>query len=795
MPTSSSRTERPFLQAVRAGALVVDGAMGTQLYERGILYGTCFDELNASRPELVAKVHEDFLRAGAQVIETNTFGANALRLEKYGLASRVRELNTAGVRIARAAAGSQAYVLGAIGPSGYFLGGGGAGAGSAGSAGEMGVDDLAKVKAVLLEQARALVEAKVDAIVVETFRQDPRAARVAVEAAVEAAEGRIPVIASASLDDSGRMAEGTEADEIARLAREWVASVVGVNCSDGPMGVLAAVTKMIPVGLPVLASPNAGQPRRVDERTVYVSTPEYFGVYARRMIRVGVRLVGGCCGTTRPSTSGRSARRGGADGRGDGRGRDAGGRRRPSLTDGSIGVPERSSRAALQTPMAARGAELSRRAKVARGRFVVSVEVNPPVGLDPSRAIAAARSLKAGGVDVVNIADGARAQARMSNIALAVRIQSEVSIETILHVCGRDRNLLGTLAHLLGAHDLGVRNLVVITGDPPKMGDFPGRDGGLRRISTRFGILALATAPEPRRRPGRQDARGDDGVPARDRGGAGSPQLSERELARLADKKAAGAADGDDPAGLLARRARPVPRRRRAPRAAGARRPVAAGELPERRVPAQRGPRDAGARRPIRERMRKAGSGPAAQQGGRRDRERDPRRGAWPGRGGLRDASVRAARAGARGARRLPGSGTGTSMKRSAALEVATLLGVAALGACRRAPVDAAGGPEASSEGPQDDGGRACRRRRQLFTPRARPDARSPLPLALGLPARRLLRSTRDARRTSRSWDAARGAAGGYADRARPPHAGPGRVAASPRRSCRRTPARRRRDA
>ncbi len=520
MPSSSSRTQRPLLDAVRAGVLVVDGAMGTQLYERGVLYGSCFDELNVTRPELVTKVHDDFLRAGAQVIETNTFGANALRLEKYGLASRVQELNLAGVRVARAAAAGQAYVLGAIGPSGYFLGG----------AGEMGADDRAKVKAVLLEQARALVEADVDALLVETFRQTPEL-RVAVEAAIEAAEGRVPVIASASLDENGRMAEGTEADEIARLMKEWGASVVGVNCADGPMGVLAAVGKMIPAGLPVFASPNAGQPRRVDERTVYVSTPEYFGVYARRMIRVGVRMVGGCCGTT-PEHVRRiaaAARMAGAAGDTEARADDESAR-----TDGSI-VPAVFPGALTPRSLEQRG-ELA--AKIARGRFVVSVEVNPPVGLDPSRAVAAARMLKAGGVDAVNIADGARAQARMSNLALAVRIQHEVGVQTILHVCGRDRNLLGTLAHLLGAHDLGIHNLVVITGDPPKMGDFP--DATAVYDLDSIGILKLATRLNHGVDPGGKPLGATTGFLLAT--GAEPAALNyPRELARLKDKKAAGA--------------------------------------------------------------------------------------------------------------------------------------------------------------------------------------------------------------------------------------------------------------
>ena len=518
---------RPFIEAVRAGVVVVDGAMGTQLYERGVLYSSCFEELNVSRPELVAKVHADYLRAGAQMLETNTSGANALRLEKYGLQSRVRELNAAGVRIARAAAAGQAYVAGAIGPSGYFLGQPGQGEATGASA-----DDLAKVKAVFSEQASALVEAGVDAIIVETIRQTPEL-RIAVEAAVEASDGRVPVIASVSLDEGGRMAEGTDAAEVARLVREWGASIVGVNCSDGPMSVLAAAEKMIPAGLPVLAAPNAGLPRRVDERMVYVSTPEYFGIYARRMIRVGVRLVGGCCGTT-PEHIKRIAAA-------------------ARMTAGAVEAPpgtEPPPPAALEpfatvhsiVPGALQATPFEQRSglssKIASKRFVVSVEVNPPVGLDPSRAVAAAKMLKAGGVDVVNIADGARAQARMSNLAMAVRIQREAGIEAIVHVCGRDRNLLGTLGHLLGAHDLGVRNLVVITGDPPKMGDFP--DATAVYDLDSIGILKLASRLNHGVDPG--------GKPL---GAATSFVLAtgaepaalnyEREISRLKQKKAAGA--------------------------------------------------------------------------------------------------------------------------------------------------------------------------------------------------------------------------------------------------------------
>ncbi len=520
MPPSSSKTERPLLEAIRSSVLVFDGAMGTQLYERGVLYSACFEELNASRPELVTKVHEDYLRAGAQIIETNTFGANALRLEKYGLQARVRELNAAGVRVARAAAAGQAYVVGAVGPSGYFLG----------EAGQSSAEDLAKVKAAVSQQAHALVEAGVDALLVETVRQTPEL-RVCLQAAVEVSEGRIPVIASVSLDESGRMAEGTGAAEIARLVKEWGASVVGVNCSDGPMAVLAAVEKMVSVGLPILAAPNAGLPRRVDERMVYVSTPEYFGIYARRMIRVGVRVVGGCCGTTpdhikRIAAAARMAGAHDSDAKADDelpRADQAG--VGPSLLPGALQPAAFEERSLLA-------------AKIGRKRFVVSVEVNPPVGLDASRAVAAAKMLKDGGVDVVNIADGARAQARMSNLALAVRVQREVGVETILHVCGRDRNLLGTLAHLLGAHELGLRNLVVITGDPPKIGDFP--DATAVYDLDSIGILKLAARLNHGVDPGGKAL----GATTRFVLATGAEPAAlnyPRELARLQEKKVAGA--------------------------------------------------------------------------------------------------------------------------------------------------------------------------------------------------------------------------------------------------------------
>ncbi len=576
------------LEALRHGTLVVDGAMGSQLYERGVLYSVCYEELNASRPELVRKIHEDYLRAGAQLIETNTFGANAMRLEKHGLQSRVRELNLAAVHVAREAAGTKALVGGAIGPSGYFLG-------------EALDVDLRRVGDAMLEQAEALVDAGVDALMIETMRQSVEL-RLAIEAARKASGGKVPIVAEVSVDEAGRLADGKTSGDIGKMMIDWGADVIGINCSEGPMGVLAAVEPMLALGVPVSAVPNAGLPRRVDERLVYVSTPEYFGVYARRMFKLGVKMVGGCCGTT-PEHIKRiaaAARMVGVEG---GRDEDQSARDKDSEAPPSLVV------GGTPPPSLAERSELGK--KIGK-RFVVSVEVNPPVGLDLSKQLAAAKMLKAGGVDVVNIADGARAQARMGNLAMAARIQQELGMETILHVCGRDRNLLASLAHLLAAHELGIRNLVIITGDPPKMGDFP--DATPVYDLDSIGLLKLASrlnhGVDPAGKPIGQGTRF---VLAT---GAEPAALNyERELARLHQKKEAGAElvmtqPVYDPE-LLGRFLNDI-------KPLGL--PVLVGVLPlasyrnaeflHNEVPGMQVPEA------VRERMRKAGTGPAARKEG-----------------------------------------------------------------------------------------------------------------------------------------------------------------------------------
>jgi methionine synthase / methylenetetrahydrofolate reductase(NADPH) len=464
MPPASSPPEarRSFLDAIRRGVLTVDGGMGTQLYERGVLFNVNYEELAITRPDFVERIHEDYVRAGAQVIETNTFGANRVRLARHGFDERVREINLAGAKVARKAAADRAFVAGAIGPTGLVFAG-------------FSDDERERVRAAFREQADALAEGGVDALMVETMRQ-PEEIELAIEG-VKSSNGKdLPLVAQVSVDENLTMADGTPVEQMGERLKALGVDVIGVNCCDGPQVVFAAVEKLLPLGVPLSAIPNAGLPRRVDDRFIYVSTPEYFGVFARRMCKLGVRLVGGCCGTT-PEHIRRIAAAARMEGSASASSALAEGHDAPLW----IGAPgeDAEGKPSIAPPPAAAGVTVVPRdqksrfaAKIGR-KFVVSVEVNPPIGLDPKPALDAARALTAGGVDVINIADGARAQARMSNLALAVRMQEELGIETLLHVCGRDRNLLGQVAHLLGAHALGIKNLVIITGDPPKMGDFP----------------------------------------------------------------------------------------------------------------------------------------------------------------------------------------------------------------------------------------------------------------------------------------------------------------------------------
>ena len=437
-----TRRDTSFREAMRS-LLVFDGAMGSLLYERGVFVTQNFEQLNVTRPEVVGKIHEDYVAAGAQVIETNTFGGNGFCLDRHGLGDQVRAFNVAGARLARKAAGEDVWVAGSIGPTGLVPG--------VASPAEL---DLAA--ATFADQAAALVEGGVDLFVLETFRHLEEM-RIAIEAA-RAAAAELPIIASMAFNPSETVADGSTPEQVAATLRGWGADVIGVNCGDGPQLALAIAERMRGAGMPLCVQPNAGLPRTVDGRLLYMATPEYLDVFARRTIQLGATMIGGCCGTT-PDHVHWMAKSG----------RMLGDKRtevlRPSAARATEVVP-----VLTPIPLAERS-DFS--AKIAAGTFVVSVEVNPAPGLDPTKALEGAKMLLANGVDIVNVADAPRAMARMSNLAFCSLLLERYGIQPILHVCGRDRNLLGQMAHLLGAHAIGIRNLVVITGDPPKVGDYP----------------------------------------------------------------------------------------------------------------------------------------------------------------------------------------------------------------------------------------------------------------------------------------------------------------------------------
>jgi methionine synthase / methylenetetrahydrofolate reductase(NADPH) len=505
---AATRRGTPFRDAMRS-LLVFDGAMGSLLYERGVFVMQNFEQLNVTRPDIVAKIHEDYVSAGAQVIQTNTFGANTFRLDRHGLGDQVRAYNLAGARLAREAAGEDVWVAGSMGPSGLVPG--------VATRAEL---DLAS--ATFAEQAAALVEGGADVLVLETFRHLEEI-RIAIEAARRVAPDT-PIITTMAFDPTETVADGSGPEHVATTLRAWGADALGVNCGDGPQIALAIAERMRGAGLPLCVQPNAGLPRTVDGRLLYMATPEYFDVFARRTIQIGATMVGGCCGTTPEHVRWMAKSR-----------RMLG--EHSTETGRVITVKAPEPVTVLEpTPLSERSAFA---AKIATGKFVVSVEVNPAPGLDPSKALEGAKMLLDHGVDIVNVADAPRAMARMSNIAFCSLLLERYGIQPILHVCGRDRNLLAQMAHLLGAHAIGIRNLVIITGDPPKVGDYP--EATAVYDLDAIGLLQMASNmnrgvdPAGKRLPGGQTsfllATGLE---------PGAADL-DKEIARLEKKKAAGA--------------------------------------------------------------------------------------------------------------------------------------------------------------------------------------------------------------------------------------------------------------
>ena len=428
--------------------ILADGAMGTVLYARGIFINRCYDELNLSDPGLILAVHEEYLQAGADVLETNTFGANRFRLARHGLAGKVAEINAAGVRIAREAVAhlkekqaGDAWVAGAVGPLGVRLE-------------PLGKTGLDEARAAFAEQIQALTTAGVDFLVVETMPA-LNEAHEALNAAHEIAPD-LPVLVMVTVDDEGNCLDGASPEHAAALLTEWGAGAIGVNCSTGPSNVLTAIEAMRKATtLPLAAMPNAGMPRAIEGRNIYLCSPEYMASFARKAIAAGAQFVGGCCGTTPNHIRAmRSAMR---------------------AIDAQARVQSTGAAPAITTETPpARLAERSRiGALVAQGAFVTMVEIVPPRGIDCSKEIEGARLLASLGVHAINVPDSPRASARMSAQSLCIQIQQHTGIETILHYTCRDRNLLSIQSDLLGASSIGLKNILCLTGDPPKLGNYP----------------------------------------------------------------------------------------------------------------------------------------------------------------------------------------------------------------------------------------------------------------------------------------------------------------------------------
>jgi homocysteine S-methyltransferase len=435
---------KSFLEMAQAGGLLFDGAMGTLLYERGVFVTHAFESISLSQPKLLHQVHEAYLQAGARVLSTNTFGANRLKLDKHGLADDMVAINEAAVRVAREVAGGRAHVAGSVGPTGFTFD-------------ELVGLDGRRARAVLKEHIEVLVTAGVDVILLETF-----AVLQELEIAVELAKAHhLPVVASFMFQPDGRGQQGHTPERVAERLRDTGADVIGANCGGGPELLFKVTSRMVAAGPPVLAQANAGRPEIIEGRSIYLANPEYFGVFARRLLKAGVKVIGGCCGTN-PDHIRRMANAA--------RMLSPTGVTAPRIEGGSLIAAD----AEPKVPLA-ECSDLG--AMLAAGRFVTSVELNPPNGFDLTKKLAAARALRDFGVTTINIADGPRASLRMGNLAMAVAVERETGLQPILHVCCRDRNFLGLQSHLLGAHVLGVRNLVVITGDPPKMGPYPHATG------------------------------------------------------------------------------------------------------------------------------------------------------------------------------------------------------------------------------------------------------------------------------------------------------------------------------
>lgn len=464
--------EHRFLQLLRQRPVLCDGAMGTLLYARGIPYEQCFDELNLSQPELISGIHREYITAGAEVIETNSFGANRVRLATYNLEAQVRQINQRASRLvqeARDVTGKHAFIAGAVGPTGLPL---------------QAPDEhhLNELRAIFREQMEALQEGGADLLVLETFTSLAEL-RQAVLAAQEI--GGLPIVAQMSFYEDGHTLSGQSAARVARVLRDMGVDVIGANCSVGPAGTLDVLQEMItswngesdPTQPPQLfsAQPNAGLPTRIGNRFIYVATPDYFAEYARRFTQAGIHLIGGCCGTTPHHIASMRQALDEQYGTATQSNEMQAEQGKVSVASSGQAIIARLLEEEIILPQEGHTTNLQK--KLAAGEFVVMVELDPPKGLNPSKILQGAAMLQEVGIDFINIADSPMARIRMGCVAMARLIQDHLGIETIIHFTTRDRNLMALQSELLGAHALGIRNILVITGDPVRSGAYPNTTG------------------------------------------------------------------------------------------------------------------------------------------------------------------------------------------------------------------------------------------------------------------------------------------------------------------------------
>lgn len=448
---------KPFKDVITAGEpLLFDGAMGTVLYNKGLFINRCFEEANLSHPGLVQEVLAEYVSAGAQVITTNSFGANSYKLTGHNLRDKTEALNRAAAALARSVAGDQVYVAGSVGPLGVRIE-------------PWGPTSFAEARAAFREQIQGLVAGGVDVICFETF-SDISELQQAILAARDVATF-LPIIAHLVINPDGNLPAGTPIEWAMKKLDEWDVDVVGLNCSVGPVPMMAAFPKIrSATKKPICFQPNAGLPKGVDGRQIYMATPEYMAEFAKNFLQTGVQFVGGCCGT------GSEHIKAMANAIRYHKAMSHEGGRFASLATNTVVSDAKSS----DVPEAARvpaeqKSEWAR--KIARGERVLSVELLPPQGVSADKIIANSMKLKAAGIDAVNIPDGPRASARMSAILTSVMIEQRAGIETVLHYTCRDRNLLSMQSDMLGAHAIGLRNMLLVTGDPPKLGSYPDATG------------------------------------------------------------------------------------------------------------------------------------------------------------------------------------------------------------------------------------------------------------------------------------------------------------------------------